>query len=129
MLGTVEFEARAVEIRPAPIQHFFVDIDSDVSPGKCFVLELIVPQRMSESPATAADVHDGGIQAEQAGMERVRPEIASFIQIKNLVGENPVSHAHTYTQVVRRDSRKFLVHTVRQQVEGIHNHFEKRVVG
>ena len=114
MLGAMEFEARAIEIRAAPIQHFFVDINSNVFSGECFILELIVSQWMGKSPAAAANVHNRGIKPEQARMKGVGPEIPGLVQVKYLVCEEAVPNAHSDTHVIGWNSREFLEHAVRQ---------------
>jgi hypothetical protein len=69
---------------------------------------------MGKSPAAAANVHNRGIKPEQTRMKCVGPEISGLVQVKYLVRKDAVPYADADTHVIRRNSREFLEHAVRQ---------------
>src|SRR5260370_4851539 len=110
MSGQMELKSIAVKVPPTPVQHFLVNINSNVLPGKSFRLELVVAEMMSKTTATTSNVHNRGIEVAKSGMEYIDPEVFCFVQIENVVCKDPIGHTHPYPHVVRRNSRKLVVH-------------------
>ena len=63
-----------VEVLATPMQHFRVDVDSDVLPGEARIQVTEIAQMMREASTSAADVHDRGIETHGASTHVIQPE-------------------------------------------------------
>lgn len=127
--GSKEFEALAIKVAAAPIQHLLVNINSYIAAGEGFVFKPVVAEMMRKPATTATYIQNMGVQAAKAGEKCVEPKIFCVTQIINMIGKDTIGCADSDSQMIGRNVGEFLENMAGNKINDIEQTFDDGVIG